>query len=157
MRRTDARNAARDNFTALGNERVEQAGVLVVYVVDLLDTKPADLLAPEILLLGCDRFVAAGGPLRRADGTSTSLLSLFSLFRHAVTPSPRLARAAQEQDVLAVLRAWELLVTVLLESRRPAQWGNSAGQREVAAVARHASRGPFSSSPSSSAFHRSVR
>src|SRR5204862_6006887 len=63
MRRADAGNTAWDNLAALGNKRVEQAGVFIVNIVDLLDTEPAHFLTPEILLLSGDRFVAASGPL----------------------------------------------------------------------------------------------
>ena len=65
MRRAHAGNAPRRDLAALGDERVQQPHVLVVDVVDLVDAEPAHLLAPEILLLAGDRFVAAGGPHRR--------------------------------------------------------------------------------------------
>ena len=47
MRRADAGQAARDDLAALGHELAEQAKVLVVDVVDLLDAELALLLATE--------------------------------------------------------------------------------------------------------------
>src|SRR5207245_567440 len=46
-----ARDAARNDLTPLGDERVQHLDVLVIDVVDLLDAEPASFLAPEILLL----------------------------------------------------------------------------------------------------------
>src|SRR5579864_2867423 len=93
MRRADARNAPRNDLAALGNETREQAHVLIVDVVDSLDAKPANLLAPEILfLLGGDGFVTAGGPLSRAAGSSFGFWHVDLL----VTPPPcRSSSAAQ--------------------------------------------------------------
>src|SRR5579862_8261722 len=70
--RAHARNAARRDLSPLAQERAQQPHVLVVDIVDSVDTKPAHFLAPEILLLARDRLVAAGGPLRSADGSSAS-------------------------------------------------------------------------------------
>lgn len=70
MRRAYARNAARRNLPALGNEGGEQPHFFVIDIVDPVDAESAHLLAPEILFLACDRLVAAGGTLRSADWSS---------------------------------------------------------------------------------------
>src|SRR6266403_140183 len=49
VRGAHARNAARRDLAALGNEGSEQPHVLVVDVVDPIDAEPAYFLAPEIL------------------------------------------------------------------------------------------------------------
>src|SRR5438132_4169784 len=81
----DAGNPARDDLAALRDKGIEQSGVLIVDIVDLLDAEPAHLLAPEVLLLGGHRLVATGWPLRCADGTAASLfwhdVLLLLLFR----------------------------------------------------------------------------
>src|SRR5581483_11339735 len=81
MRRADAGDAARRDLAALGNKGRKQPHVLVVDIVDLLHAETAHLLAPEVLLAGRDGFVAAGGALRSADGTSA-----FLLFSHGDPP-----------------------------------------------------------------------
>jgi hypothetical protein len=64
MGRTDAGDAAGNDLTALGNERLQHADVLVVDVIDLLDAEPANLLAPEVLFLSNrGGFVATSGAL----------------------------------------------------------------------------------------------
>src|ERR1035441_7871918 len=71
VRGADAGNAARDNLAALRHERVEQLHVLVIDVVDLLHTEPANFLAAEIgFLLRGYGFVASGGALSGAAGSS---------------------------------------------------------------------------------------
>jgi hypothetical protein len=70
VRRAYARNAPRRNLPALGNERQQQPHFLVIDIVDFIDTEPAHLLAPEILFLARDGFIAAGGTLRAADWSS---------------------------------------------------------------------------------------
>src|ERR1700679_311093 len=70
MRRAYARNTPRRDLPALGNERQQQPHFLVIDIVDLVDAEPAHLLAPEILFLARNRFVAAGGTLRAADRSS---------------------------------------------------------------------------------------
>src|SRR6185437_1464511 len=65
------------DLAALGDESLEHPDVLVVDIVDLLDAETANLLAPEVLFLAYrGGFVAASGPLRCGDRSSTSL------FRH---------------------------------------------------------------------------
>src|ERR1700722_15242324 len=73
MRRADTGDAARHDFPALGNEGREHSHVFIVDVVDLFHAEPAYFLAPEILLLGGQRFIAAGGPHGPANRTSASL------------------------------------------------------------------------------------
>src|SRR5580698_6770420 len=70
MRSAYARNPARRDLPAFGNERRQQPHFLVIDIVDLVDAEPAHLFAPEILLLARDRLVAAGRPLRTADWSS---------------------------------------------------------------------------------------
>src|SRR5258706_12947677 len=66
-RSADAGDAARNDFTPLGDKRVQHLDVFVVDIVDLLHAEAAHLLAPEILLLPReDGFVAAGRALARA-------------------------------------------------------------------------------------------
>src|ERR1700682_4463425 len=83
VRRAYARDPPRRDLAALGDEGREHSHVLVIDVVDFFHAEPAHFLAPEILLLGGHRLVAAGGPLRCADGTSASRFShdLFLLSR----------------------------------------------------------------------------
>src|ERR1043166_7880489 len=80
MRRAHAGDAPRRDFAALGDERAQQPHVLVVDVVDPIDTKPAHFLAPEILFLAGDRLVAAGGPLRSANRSSAFCLCHIRFF-----------------------------------------------------------------------------
>src|SRR5580692_2179647 len=75
MRSAYARNPARRDFPAFGNERRKQPHFLVIDIVDLVDAEPAHLFAPEILLLARNRFVAAGRTLRAANRSSTFLFS----------------------------------------------------------------------------------
>src|SRR4051812_37004898 len=72
MRGADSRNAPGRDLTALGNEGVQQAHVLVIDIVDFIHAEPAHLLAPEILLLAHPGFVAAGGSRGPADGSAAS-------------------------------------------------------------------------------------
>ena len=72
VRSADTGDAARHDLAALGDERHEHPHVFVIDIVDLLDAETAHFLAPEILLLGSQRLVAAGGALRSAHGTSAS-------------------------------------------------------------------------------------
>src|SRR5437763_15952404 len=79
MRGAHARNASGNDLTPFGHERVQQLGVFVIDVVDLLDTETAHFLAPEILLFLCDdSLVASSGPLPGAAWSS-------SRFRHRLT------------------------------------------------------------------------
>src|ERR1700685_2754635 len=75
MRRANAGNAPRYDLAALGNEGRKHAHIFVVNVVDSFHAESTYFLAPEILLLGGQRFVAAGGSHRSANGTSASLFS----------------------------------------------------------------------------------
>src|SRR5580693_6357669 len=80
MRRANTGDAARHDLPALGNEGREHSHVFVIDIVDLFHTESTYFLAPEILLLGGQRFIAAGGPHGPANGTSASL------FSHAILP-----------------------------------------------------------------------
>src|SRR5690348_15369078 len=82
MRRAHPGDTPGSNLASIADEGSQHAGVLIIDVVDLLDAEPAHLLAPEILLLACDRFVAAGGPLGGAPGSSTAA----TLFCHDGSP-----------------------------------------------------------------------
>src|SRR5947208_106672 len=86
-------NAAGSNFAAFRNKRRKETRIFIINVVDFLDAEPAKLLAPEILFLGRDRFVAAGGAHGSADGSSASLLS------HISSPSPLRAQPARVLQV----------------------------------------------------------
>ena len=73
MRRADARNSAGRNLTALGNKAHKKLRILIIDVVDLIDTKPADFLTTEVLFLSCgERFVATGGTLRSRNRAATA-------------------------------------------------------------------------------------
>src|ERR1700733_5349970 len=80
MRRADTRDAARHDLPALGNKGRQHSHVFIVDVVDLFHAESTYFLAPEILLLGGQRLIAAGGPHGPANGTSASL------FSHAILP-----------------------------------------------------------------------
>src|SRR5580693_5890085 len=73
MGRADTGDAPRHDLPTLGNEGREHPHVFIVNVVDLFYTESTDLLAPEVLFLGGQRFIAAGGPHGPANGTSASL------------------------------------------------------------------------------------
>src|SRR5580658_4369129 len=64
VRRAHAGNPPRSDLAAFGKKIRESADILVVDVVDFLDTEAANFLPPEILFFpGGNRFVAAGGTL----------------------------------------------------------------------------------------------
>src|ERR1700689_388815 len=110
MRRANTGDAARHDLPALGNEGREHSDVFIIDVVDFLHTESTYFLAPEVLFLGGQRFIAAGGPHRPANGTSASL------FGHVILlPSrpPRWSLPAmlrREQAPLPERLAWERLV-----------------------------------------------
>src|ERR1700757_1614059 len=70
MRRAHARQAARNDLAALGDELSEQPVVLVVDVFDLFDAELANLLAPEELASPGSAF--AGRSTRSASATAKS-------------------------------------------------------------------------------------
>src|SRR5246127_2548300 len=70
MRRAHARQAARHDLAALGDELSEQPVVLVVDVFDLFDAELANLLAPEELASPGSAF--AGRSTRSASSTAKS-------------------------------------------------------------------------------------
>ena len=69
MRCADARQAAWDDFAALGYKLAEQPVVLVVDVFDLLDTEFANFLAPEEFTAARSAFTRPAGS---APGTAKS-------------------------------------------------------------------------------------
>src|SRR5579863_8377253 len=103
MRRANTGDAARHDLPALGNKRREHSHVFIIDVVDLFHAEPAYFLAPEVLLLGGQRFIAAGGPHGPANGTSASLFGHLILLPSRLPElpplEPRLARPAWERLV----------------------------------------------------------
>ena len=111
-------------------KRVQQPHVLVVDVVDLLDAEAAHLLAPEILLLaGRDRLVAAGGPLRRADGSSPFCSAIGFPLTVPSPPSATGAAAArrllQPTATAERLRAGRMPASAAPEPELPARAGTA--------------------------------
>src|ERR1700733_300274 len=108
MRRANTGDAARHDLPALGNEGREHSHVFIIDIVDLLDTESTNFLAPEVLFLGGQRFIAAGGPHGPANGPSASL------FSHAILlpfrpPRSSLPAMLRREQPLPEHRAWERL------------------------------------------------
>src|ERR1700722_3550138 len=101
MRRADTGDAARHDLAPLGNKGREHSHVFIVNIVDLFHAEPAYFLAPEILLLGGQRFIAAGGPHGSANGTSASL------FGHLIHPPFLLRERLPVQQPRRDRQAWE--------------------------------------------------
>src|SRR5271156_1944502 len=131
MRRADTGDAAGHNLAALGNKGRKHSYVFIVNVVDLFNAEPANFLAPEILLLGGQRFIAAGGPHGPANGTSASLFGHLTLL-----PSPPREPRPPER------RAWERRVSDRWVPPRPPWHALKAhsGQPAAQAYARRAFR-----------------
>src|ERR1700722_13003415 len=150
MRRADAGDAARHDLSALGNKGREHSQVFIVDVVYFFHTESTYFLAPEILLLGGQRFIAAGGSHGPANRTSASL------FGHAILLPSRPPDLPQQELPPLGRRASERRVLDRWVRLRP-PWHAPAARsvRPVApACARHAFRAPSCASLSSSAFRR---
>src|ERR1700733_509427 len=104
MRRADTRDAARHDLPALGNKGRQHSHVFIVDVVDFFHAESTYFLAPEILLLGGQRFIAAGGPHGPANGASASL------FGHAILLPSRQPDLPQQEPPPLERRASERLV-----------------------------------------------
>src|ERR1700694_2992104 len=100
MRSAHPGDAPRHDLSTLGDERRQHPHIFVINIVDLLDAETAHFLAPEVLLLGSHRLVAAGGPLRRADGTSASC------FSHSGFLLPNIPIASRPERWAGALPAW---------------------------------------------------